>query len=304
MRAAAGRVARRRRPGLLVLPVAHPLRRRRHADQLAPRGPARDARVLRRGGRARGHDARVHHERLPRLLQPRRGRADDGHERHRAAAAQLERADRRRALGRADRAPALGVVRRGGRRWSHRRSDHADARADEHELPHPLRALPHPRLGRRDGAARGGAHGASWPIPPSAPSSTSAPAARRPGSSAACRTGAPTSSATRTPPPTRAAPSARSADIAAERGTAPFDTLLDIVLADDLRTVLWPNTDDGDEATWAMRAAIWDDPRAMVGGSDAGAHLDRMCGSSYPTAFLADCLRGPAARPRRAAPCT
>ena len=82
------------------------------------------------------------------------------------------------------------------------------------------------------------------------------------------------------------------ADIAAERSTAPFDTLLDIVLADDLRTVLWPNTDDGTEATWTMRAAIWSDPRAMVGGSDAGAHLDRMCGSNYPTAFLADCLRG------------
>ena len=82
------------------------------------------------------------------------------------------------------------------------------------------------------------------------------------------------------------------ADIAEERGTAPFDTLLDIVLADDLRTVLWPNTDDGDENTWSMRAAIWSDPRAMVGGSDAGAHLDRMCGSSYPTAFLDDCLRG------------
>ena len=82
------------------------------------------------------------------------------------------------------------------------------------------------------------------------------------------------------------------ADIAAERGTSPFDTLLDVVLADDLRTVLWPNTDDGDESTWTMRAAIWSDPRAMVGGSDAGAHLDRMCGSSYPTAFLADCLRG------------
>ncbi len=84
----------------------------------------------------------------------------------------------------------------------------------------------------------------------------------------------------------------RVADIAAERGTAPFDTLLDIVLADQLRTVLWPNTDDGDEASWGMRAAIWSDARAMVGGSDAGAHLDRMCGSNYPTAFLADCLRG------------
>jgi N-acyl-D-aspartate/D-glutamate deacylase len=81
-------------------------------------------------------------------------------------------------------------------------------------------------------------------------------------------------------------------EIAAERGTSDFDTLLDIVLADDLRTVLWPNTDDGEEQSWSMRAAIWSDPRAMVGGSDAGAHLDRMCGSNYPTAFLADCLRG------------
>ena len=30
----------------------------------------------------------------------------------------------------------------------------------------------------------------------------------------------------------------------------------------------------------------------MLGGSDAGAHLDRMCGAPYPTAFLADCIRG------------
>ena len=30
----------------------------------------------------------------------------------------------------------------------------------------------------------------------------------------------------------------------------------------------------------------------MIGGSDAGAHLDRMCGAPYTTRFLADCLRG------------
>jgi N-acyl-D-aspartate/D-glutamate deacylase len=30
----------------------------------------------------------------------------------------------------------------------------------------------------------------------------------------------------------------------------------------------------------------------MIGGSDAGAHLDRMCGSSYTTRFLGDSLRG------------
>ena len=30
----------------------------------------------------------------------------------------------------------------------------------------------------------------------------------------------------------------------------------------------------------------------MLGGSDAGAHLDRMQGANYPTRFLADCIRG------------
>ena len=82
------------------------------------------------------------------------------------------------------------------------------------------------------------------------------------------------------------------AEIAEERGADPFDTLLDIVIADDLRTVLWPKPTDGDDETWTMRAEAWSDPRAMIGGSDAGAHLDRMCGANYPTAFLADCLRG------------
>ncbi len=79
--------------------------------------------------------------------------------------------------------------------------------------------------------------------------------------------------------------------IAAEQGKAPFDALLDLVIADDLRTVLWPKASDGDDASWKARVAVWDDPGAMIGGSDAGAHLDRMCGSNYPTSFLGDCLR-------------
>jgi N-acyl-D-aspartate/D-glutamate deacylase len=81
-------------------------------------------------------------------------------------------------------------------------------------------------------------------------------------------------------------------DVAAERGTEPFDTLLDIVIADRLRTVLWPIPTDGDDASWALRQQVWADGRAMLGGSDAGAHLDRMCGSSYTTRFLGDCIRG------------
>jgi N-acyl-D-aspartate/D-glutamate deacylase len=79
--------------------------------------------------------------------------------------------------------------------------------------------------------------------------------------------------------------------IAAEQGKEPFDALLDLVLADDLRTVLWPKASDGDDASWRARVDVWADPGAMIGGSDAGAHLDRMCGANYPTSFLGDCLR-------------
>ncbi|HEX4430211.1 MAG TPA: amidohydrolase family protein, partial [Frankiaceae bacterium] len=81
-------------------------------------------------------------------------------------------------------------------------------------------------------------------------------------------------------------------DIAAERGTEPFATLIDIVVSDRLATVLWPSAPDDDDAHWALRAEIWSDPDVMLGGSDAGAHLDRMVGASYPTQLLADCLRG------------
>ncbi|MFZ9674610.1 MAG: N-acyl-D-amino-acid deacylase family protein [Ilumatobacteraceae bacterium] len=81
-------------------------------------------------------------------------------------------------------------------------------------------------------------------------------------------------------------------DIANERGRSSFGTLLDIVIADELRTVLWPTPQDDDAESWRMRAELWQDERAIIGGSDAGAHLDRMCGAPYPTRWLSDCIRG------------
>ncbi|MEJ7585502.1 MAG: amidohydrolase family protein, partial [Acidimicrobiales bacterium] len=81
-------------------------------------------------------------------------------------------------------------------------------------------------------------------------------------------------------------------EVAAERGADPFAALIDIVVADDLRTVLWPIPPDGDDASWELRRQVWDDPRALLGGSDAGAHLDRMCGAPYTTRFLGDMIRG------------
>lgn len=84
----------------------------------------------------------------------------------------------------------------------------------------------------------------------------------------------------------------RVGDIAAERGQDAFACLIDIVVADELRTVLWPIPPDGDAESWELRRQVWGDDRAILGGSDAGAHLDRMCGAPFPTRFLGDTLRG------------
>ncbi|MCX4964039.1 D-aminoacylase [Streptomyces sp. NBC_00654] len=81
-------------------------------------------------------------------------------------------------------------------------------------------------------------------------------------------------------------------DIAAERGLDPFHCLVEICANDDLRTVLWPMPTDNDPASWALRQQTWEHEDVMLGGSDAGAHLDRMCGAPYTTRFLGDCLRG------------
>jgi N-acyl-D-aspartate/D-glutamate deacylase len=82
------------------------------------------------------------------------------------------------------------------------------------------------------------------------------------------------------------------ADIAAERGQEPFAALVEICAADSLGTVLWPMPTDNDPASWAMRAEAWQHEDVLLGGSDAGAHLDRMCGAPYTTRFIGDCLRG------------
>ena len=80
-------------------------------------------------------------------------------------------------------------------------------------------------------------------------------------------------------------------DIAGELGRDPFDVLLDIVCADELRTGLrLPAFGDSDQ-DWAERARAWHDDRTIIGASDAGAHLDMMCGAIYSTSLLGTGVR-------------
>jgi N-acyl-D-aspartate/D-glutamate deacylase len=80
-------------------------------------------------------------------------------------------------------------------------------------------------------------------------------------------------------------------DVAAARGSDPFETMLDVVVADDLRTGLRPQTRELDAAEWTQKSQVWRDPRTIVGGSDAGAHVEMMCGAVYTTFLLGEAVR-------------
>jgi N-acyl-D-aspartate/D-glutamate deacylase len=83
-------------------------------------------------------------------------------------------------------------------------------------------------------------------------------------------------------------------DIARERGADPLDTLLDIAIADDLRTLFAPCALGADDESWRQRALTYADPRVLVGGTDAGAHL-----TLIDTFILSTELVGPIARDRQ-----
>ncbi len=77
-------------------------------------------------------------------------------------------------------------------------------------------------------------------------------------------------------------------DIAAEQGKAPFDAMLDLALAEGLRTSFIPLDFGGgtDEGLWRRRGQLWADERTVIGASDAGAHLDMIDTFTYATALL------------------
>ena len=75
-------------------------------------------------------------------------------------------------------------------------------------------------------------------------------------------------------------------EIAEERGQDPWDALCDMALADDLETSFGNPATSEPDADWEARVEIWRDPRAVIGASDAGAHLDLFLTANYATTML------------------
>ena len=84
---------------------------------------------------------------------------------------------------------------------------------------------------------------------------------------------------------------ARIGDIADQEGREAWDVLCDIALADELRTSFGAATPILSKEDWEQRIAIVRDGRALLGGSDAGAHLDLLATFNYPTIILAEAVR-------------
>lgn len=77
-------------------------------------------------------------------------------------------------------------------------------------------------------------------------------------------------------------------DLAAERGSTPFDVMVDTALAEDLRTrfrVVLANDDERELAELLRH------PRVLVGLSDAGAHASQLCDACFSTHLLEHWVR-------------
>lgn len=74
--------------------------------------------------------------------------------------------------------------------------------------------------------------------------------------------------------------------LASQLDKSPLDAMLDLAIAEDLKTRLLPPPTGSDYESWQMRGAAWRDDRALIGASDAGAHLDMIDTFAFSTQVL------------------
>lgn len=87
------------------------------------------------------------------------------------------------------------------------------------------------------------------------------------------------------------------AEAADELGLDTWDALCEIAVADDLNTSFGKIPPDETGEDWAARVEILRDGRAVIGASDAGAHLDLFGTFNYATYVLGNAVREHSALP-------
>jgi N-acyl-D-aspartate/D-glutamate deacylase len=81
------------------------------------------------------------------------------------------------------------------------------------------------------------------------------------------------------------------ADAARDRGVDVLDRMLDLVIDEGLEVGFWPPSPGDDDASWRRRGGIWGLPDVIVGGGDAGAHLDAIDSFNYPAVLVGPIVR-------------
>jgi N-acyl-D-aspartate/D-glutamate deacylase len=87
-------------------------------------------------------------------------------------------------------------------------------------------------------------------------------------------------------PETRALEGRLLGDVASERGVDPLDLLFDLMIHDGLRLGMRRPPIGENPAFTKKREELWTDPRVIMGGSDAGAHLDFLTAYNYTATYL------------------
>ncbi len=80
-------------------------------------------------------------------------------------------------------------------------------------------------------------------------------------------------------------------EIAEAEGRSAWDVLTSIARADELNTSFGTVAAQDTDEDWKARIQVWRDRRALIGASDAGAHLDLLASFNYATEVLGKAVR-------------
>ena len=80
-------------------------------------------------------------------------------------------------------------------------------------------------------------------------------------------------------------------EYAAEVGLSNFDALFQLAVEEDLFLTFSGPDMGADEESWKLREKVWNDPNVLLGGSDAGAHVDMFNTFALTTQLLGQGVR-------------